>query len=62
MVSTVQVTEFLHGIDLPKDKSGLVQFAQSKHAPQEVIDLLNRLPDQQYSNMTDITHEIDKME
>lgn len=62
MVSTAQVLEYLHGIDLPKSKADLVRYAQSKNAPKDVIDLLNRLPDQQFGNAADITHAIGQIE
>jgi hypothetical protein len=62
MVSTGEVLEYLRGIDLPKSKSELVQYAQSKNAPKDVIDLLNRIPDQQFGNAADITHAIGQVE
>ncbi|HQI00692.1 MAG TPA: DUF2795 domain-containing protein [Deltaproteobacteria bacterium] len=62
MVSTGQILEYLHGIDLPKDKAGLVKYAQSKNAPKDVLDILNRLPDQQFGNAAEITHAIGQIE
>jgi hypothetical protein len=62
MVSTGEVLEYLRGIDLPKSKSELVQYAQSKNAPKDVIDLLNKIPDQQFGNTADITHAIGQVE
>lgn len=62
MVSTARVLEYLQGIDLPKSKSDLVKFAQSKNAPEDVIDFLNRLPDQQFRNAADITLAIGMIE
>jgi hypothetical protein len=62
MVSTGEVLEYLRGIDLPKNRSELVQYAQSKNAPQDVIDILNRIPDQQFGNAADITHAIGQVE
>jgi hypothetical protein len=62
MASTAEVLEYLKGIDLPKDKSGLVQYARSRNAPEDVIDILNSLPDQQFRNAADITHAVGEVE
>lgn len=62
MVSTAEVLEYLHGVDLPKSKSDLVKYAQSRNAPQDVIDILNRMPDQQFGNAADITHAIGQID
>jgi hypothetical protein len=62
MVSTGEILEYLRGIDLPKSKSELVQYAQSKNAPRDVIDVLNRMPDQQFVNAADITHAIGEID
>ncbi|HNY64021.1 MAG TPA: DUF2795 domain-containing protein [Deltaproteobacteria bacterium] len=58
MASTGEILEYLRGIDLPKSKSELVQYAQSRNAPDDVIDALNRMPDKQFVNAADITHAL----
>lgn len=62
MVSTGEVLEYLHGIDLPKSKADLMKYAQSKNAPKDVIETLNRLPDKQFGNAADITRAIGQIE
>jgi hypothetical protein len=62
MVSTAEVLEALKGIDLPKSKAELIKYAQSRNASKDVIDILNRLPDQQFGNAADITHAVGEAE
>jgi hypothetical protein len=62
MVSTVTVVEYLHGIDLPKSRDELITYAQGRNAPKDVLDILHRIPDQQFENMADVTHAIGQVE
>jgi hypothetical protein len=62
MVATGEVMEYIKGIDLPQDKKGLISYVQSRNAPQEVLDILNKLPEQQFGNAADITHAISQVE
>lgn len=62
MVSTGEVLEYLRGIDLPRSKIEIVQYAQSRNAPRGVIDILRKLPDVRFENAADITRAIDQVE
>lgn len=62
MVSTAEVLEAIKGIDLPKSKSELVDYARSKNASQDVVDMLGRLPDRQYGTASDITQAMGDIE
>jgi hypothetical protein len=46
----------------PAEKKKLVSNAQSKEAPTDVMDLINKLPDKTYNSPIDITKEIGKIE
>jgi hypothetical protein len=46
----------------PAEKQKLVNNAQGKDAPNDVMDLLNKLPEKTYSSPIDITKEIGKIE
>ncbi len=48
------VAQYLKGLDLPADKQEVVQCAVNNQAPQDVIDVLQRLPDQTYQQMDDV--------
>jgi hypothetical protein len=45
----------------PADKRKLINNAQNKEAPNDVMDLLNKLPEKTYSSPIDITKEIGKI-
>jgi hypothetical protein len=62
MVSTAEVLEAIKGIDLPKNKADLIKYAQSRNASQDVLDILEKLPDQEFGNAADITHAVGEVE
>jgi len=48
------VTEHLEDIDFPKDKDDLIEYARDRNAPDRVIEILEKLPDQVYVGMGDV--------
>jgi hypothetical protein len=46
----------------PSEKQTLVNNAQNKGAPDDVMDLINKLPAKTYNSPIDITKEIGKIE
>ena len=44
----------LAGIDFPADRARIVDYARTKKAPQELLDALNTMPDEQYTSMADV--------
>jgi hypothetical protein len=60
-VSPAIVEKFLAGVHYPAERMKLVNNAQNKGAPDNVMDLLNKLPDKTYTSPIDITKEIGKM-
>jgi hypothetical protein len=44
----------LAGIDFPADRNKIVEYARGKKASSDVIDALNRMPDDQYTSMADV--------
>lgn len=61
-VSPAIVEKYLKGTHYPAEKRNLVDNAQNKDAPNDVLDLINRLPDRTYNSPIDITKEIGKIE
>jgi hypothetical protein len=61
-VSPAIVEKYLAGMHYPAEKKNLVDKAQDKAAPDDVMDLLNKLPDKTYKSPIDITKEIGKIE
>ena len=60
-VSTADVQQFLAGIDYPKSKQELVDYARSQGAPDQVIDLMKKMEDQEFRNPTDVSKSIGKL-
>ena len=54
--------KYLAGMHYPAEKQKLVDNAQNKDAPSDVMDLLNKLPEKTYNSPIDITKEMGKIE
>lgn len=54
-VSAAEIEKYIDGVDFPCQKNGLIQQAQSNHAPQEVMDVLKNTPDKEYSSAADLS-------
>jgi hypothetical protein len=61
-VSPAIVEKYLAGMHYPAERKKLINNAQNKEAPDNVMELLNRLPDKTYTSPIDITKEIGKIE
>lgn len=61
-MSPAIVEKYLAGIHYPADKNRLVDNAQNKDAPEDVMNLIKKLPDKTYKSPIDITKEIGKIE
>ena len=61
-VSPAIVEKYLAGMHFPAEKNKLISNAHSKDAPNDVINLINRLPEKTYTSPIDITKEIGKIE
>jgi hypothetical protein len=60
-VSPAIVEKYLAGMHYPAEKKKLVVNAQNKAAPDDVMNLINKLPDKTYNSPIDITKEIGKI-
>ncbi len=58
----VQVQKFLGGINYPCSKQDILKTAKSHGADENVLKLLQELPDQHYNKPTDVTKAIGKLE
>lgn len=56
-----EVTKALSGSDFPASKDEIVGVAQRNRAPREVLDLLQRIPDQRYDSITDVTQQVGRL-
>jgi hypothetical protein len=61
-VSPAIVEKFLSGMHYPAGKDKLISNAKGNDAPEDVMGLINKLPDKTYGSPIDITKEIGKIE
>lgn len=52
--SAAGITQALKGVDFPCSKSDLIKQARSNNASDDILDVLNELPSQQYETMADV--------
>jgi hypothetical protein len=60
-VSPAIVEKYLAGVRYPAERGKLISIAQNKIAQANVIDLLNKLPEKNYTSAIDITKEMGKI-
>lgn len=56
--SAAEVAKALGGIDFPADRSKLVQHARNNDATERVMEFLERIPDKEYTQATEVEHEL----
>lgn len=61
-VSPATIQQYLGGLNYPASKEQMIRHAQGQSAPQEVIDMLNELPDQGYSSPVEVVKQIGNKE
>ena len=61
-VSPAEVEEHLSGIDYPASKQDLVQHARNQNAPNEVIQVLEQMPDRDCNSAADVAKGVGKIE
>lgn len=60
--SPANIASFLEGINFPASKDELVDHAEDNNAPQDIIDVLEQLPDQEYTSMADVMSGMGQVE
>ena len=61
-VSPAQVEKFLKGIDFPAGKQDIINHAKQNKASDDVMQLLQQMPDKDYASAADVAKEIGKVE
>jgi hypothetical protein len=66
-ISAVTIAKVLSGIDFPKSKDSLKQYvkdhiskAKVEHT-EAVLDIMDKLPAREYTNMADVEHEVGRL-
>lgn len=62
MVSTAKVSEALKGLDFPADKRKCVDYAKRHNAPEDVVNVLERMPEGRFDSMAGVWHAVGKVE
>jgi hypothetical protein len=66
-VSAATVAKMLSGVDFPKDKDELKDYAQKRMTevevsdPQGIMDVIDRLPEREYQNMADVEKSVGRV-
>ncbi|HIH75095.1 MAG TPA: DUF2795 domain-containing protein [Methanosarcina sp.] len=55
--SPIEVQKALKDMDYPASKQDLIQHAKKHKASKEVMEVLEELPEQEYSNAADVSRE-----
>lgn len=61
-VNPAQVEKFLKGIKYPATKMDVISCAERNSADKQVIEMLERLPDQKFEQPTDVSKAISSLE
>jgi len=61
-INPVQVQKFLKGMDYPANKQQIVRKAQDEGADDNVRQMLDRLPDQDYETPAEVSKAIGEIE
>lgn len=62
MVSIAKVSQALDDITFPTNKQALIRHAQERDAPDDIIEVLHRIPDQPYYTMSEVWDAIGEVE
>ncbi len=65
MPSVAVVSQYVEGIDFPVSKQEILDYAEERNAPPDVMDILDSLPEPQdglYANMRSIWDALSELE
>ncbi len=57
-ITPLEIQSYLRGLDYPVRKEGLHAAAKENSAPKEVVDALEELPDKEYHDAAEVSHEL----
>jgi len=58
--SPASITRYLADVDFPASKQEVLWSAQLQDAQDDILNLLRRIPNQQYTNVTDVLDHLGK--
>ncbi|HBG81615.1 TPA: hypothetical protein DDW69_02115 [candidate division CPR2 bacterium] len=62
MISSSEIAGILERTDFPKSRSEIIKIAKDKKASNEIINVLNTLPNKQYNSLAGIWDAIGEVE
>ena len=57
----VQVQKFFGGLDYPVGKEDILERAKSEGADENVMEALERIPDEEYSSPVEVSRQLGKL-
>ncbi len=57
-MNPVMVQKYLEGLDYPAGKDEIIEVAQEQEAPQDVLSVLQEIPDKEYESPAELTQEL----
>ncbi|MGE5398863.1 MAG: DUF2795 domain-containing protein [Ignavibacteriales bacterium] len=62
--SPVNITQHLKGLDFPANKNRIISFCRENHSPgnDQVLSILERIPDKNYNSPADVMKEVGHVE
>ena len=61
-VNPIQVQKFLKGLNYPATKEQVVEHAREQGADENVVSVLEKMPDEQYQTPADVSQAIGRVE
>ena len=58
----IQVQKYLSGMDYPADKDEIIDHAKDQGADNDVVQILQQLPEQEYKTAADVSKAIGQIE
>lgn len=62
MVSTATISQFIEGVDFPATREEIIDHAHDRDAPEDVLDMLEELPDDEFQSMAEVWDAIGEIE
>jgi hypothetical protein len=60
-MSPVEVQKYLSGLDYPAEKDEIVGYAEDQGAEDEILQVLQRLPEKTYNAPAEVSEELGKI-
>lgn len=58
MVNPIQIQKYLKGVDYPADKESLIEAANSNEAPEDLVTMINSLPDKEFGSPAEVSKNL----